>query len=191
MKKIYLISAVWTFLNFTVVARQTVQNFTLPNVADNSMVSLEGFQSCSGMVVLFISNDCAYDGYYISRVKSLIDTYKGKIQFLLVNSYTEPNEAVDKMKIKYTNWGLGVPYLADKDQAAMNCLSAKKSPEAFLLKNNGGKYVLFYSGAIDDNPQVANDVKQNFLKDAIDKLLSGQKIDVANNRAVGCSIRKK
>jgi hypothetical protein len=191
MKKKYLIPAVWTFLNFTVVARQTVQNFTLPNVADNSMVSLEGFQSCSGMVVLFISNDCAYDGYYISRVKSLIDTYKGKIQFLLVNSYTEPNEAVDKMKIKYTNWGLGVPYLADKDQAAMNCLSAKKSPEAFLLKNNGGKYVLFYSGAIDDNPQVANDVKQNFLKDAIDKLLSGQKIDVANNRAVGCSIRKK
>ncbi len=191
MKKLNLILFALVALCASARAQQTIQNFTLPNVADNSSVSLEGFQSCTGLVVLFTSNDCAYDGYYISRLKSLVNTYKEKIQFVLVNSYIEPNEAADKMKAKYDAWGLGVPYLADKDQAAMNCLSAKKSPEAFLLKNTGGKYVLFYSGAIDDNPQVANDVKQNYLKDAIDKLLAGQKIDVANVRAVGCSVRRK
>lgn len=190
MKKISLILSALVLL-FASAKAQTIQNFTLSNVADNTTVSLEGFQSCSGLVVLFTSNDCAYDGYYTGRLKSLINSYKGKIQFVLVNSYIEPNEAADKMKAKYDAWGLGVPYLADKDQAAMNCLSAKKSPEAFLLKNNGGKYVLFYSGSIDDNPQVATDVKQNYLKDAMDKLLAGQKIDVANVRATGCSIRRK
>jgi len=189
MKKIFLIALIG--IGLSAFAQQPVQNFSLLNVGDNTTVSLESFQSCSGLVVLFTSNDCAYDGYYTGRIKSLINAYKGKIQFLLVNSYIEPNEAADKMKTKYDAWALGVPYLADKDQTAMECLSAKKSPEAFLLKNAGGKYVLAYSGAIDDNPQVANDVKQNYLKDAIDKLLAGQKIETANNRAVGCSVRRK
>ncbi|HEY5823447.1 MAG TPA: thioredoxin family protein [Cyclobacteriaceae bacterium] len=189
MQKIFLFTLLG--LSLTAFAQQPIQNFSILNVGDNSPVALESFQSCSGLVVPFTSNDCAYDGYYTSRVKSLINAYKGKIQFLLVNSYTEPNEAADKMKIKYDAWALGVPYLADKDQTAMECLSAKKSPEVFLLKNTGGKYVLAYSGAIDDNPQVANDVKQNYLKEAIDKLLAGQKIEVANVRAVGCSVRRK
>ena len=191
MKSTYLSFLVLVLFKLPVLAQQPVQNFSLVNVGDNTTVSLESFQSCSGLVVLFTSNECAYDGYYTSRVKSLINSYKGKIQFLLVNSYVEPNEAADKMKVKYDAWALGVPYLADKEQVAMECLSAKKSPEAFLLKNSGGKYVLTYSGAIDDNPQVANDVKQNYLKDAINKLLAGQKIEVANVRAVGCSVRRK
>ena len=70
-------------------------------------------------------------------------------------------------------------------------LGAKKSPEVFLLKNTGGKFMIVYQGALDDNPQMASDVKQNFLKTSIDKLLAGQKIDVPVMRAVGCSIRKK
>ena len=37
----------------------------------------------------------------------------------------------------------------------------------FLLKNTGGKYSLAYAGAIDDNPQVEKDAKQNYLKNAI------------------------
>lgn len=191
MKKTCLPFIALAFLNLTAFAQLPIQDFSLLNVGDNSTVSLESFQSCAGLVVLFTSNDCAYDGYYTSRVKSLINSYKGKIQFLLINAYLEPNEAADKMKIKYDSWALGVPYLADKSQTAMECLSARKSPEAFLLKNTGGKYFLFYSGAIDDNPQVANDVKQNYLKEAIDKLLAGQQIDVANVRAVGCSMRRK
>jgi hypothetical protein len=120
----------------------------------------------------------------------LIATYQGKIQFLLVNSFVEPEESMDMMKEKYNSWGLSVPYLADKDQVVMGNLGAKKSTEAFLIKNAGGKYSLSYSGAIDDNPQVAQDAKQNYLKNAIDKLLAGQTPD-AGVRAVGCTIRKK
>jgi methylaspartate ammonia-lyase len=60
-----------------------------------------------------------------------------------------------------------------------------------LLKSEGGKWLVQYSGAIDDNPQVASAVKQSFLKDAIDKVLSGAKVEVNNNRAVGCTIRKR
>jgi hypothetical protein len=186
-----LLTILITLLSFRLFAQQPVQKFSLLNVADNSTVSLESYPSCSGVVVIFTGNDCIYDNYYSSRIKSLIETYKEKIQFLLVNSYTEPTEAIDKMKDKYNSLSIAVPYLADKEQMAMECLGAKKSPEVFLLKNVNGKFTTIYSGAIDDNAQVSSDVKQNYLKEGIEKLLAGQKIEVANVRATGCSIRRK
>ena len=166
-----------------------VQNFTLTNVVDNKSVSLDQFSSSAAVVVLFTSHECPFDNYYKDRVKEMINAYAGKVQFLLVNSSIEPDESIEKMHIHYSD--LNVPYLPDKDQVVMNALGARKSPEVFLLKNSGGQFTTAYSGAIDDNPQVPKDINQNFLKDAINKLLAGQKIDVINNRAVGCSIRRK
>ncbi len=170
----------------TAAQAQQVQNFSLPNVNDGSTVELNQFSSASAVVVVFTSNECPYDNYYKDRLKKLIDQYKGKIQFLLINSNVDPQESQEKMAIHYTD--LGVPYLADKDQKAMENFGARKSPEVFLVSP---QLNVIYSGAIDDNPQVATDTKQNYLKDAIDKFLAGQKIEVANNRVLGCTIKKK
>ena len=71
------------------------------------------------------------------------------------------------MAIHYSD--LPIPYLADKDQKAMEAFGARKSPEVFLLTTVNGKFNIVYSGAIDDNPQAASDVNQHFVKDAIDK----------------------
>ena len=169
--------------------QQPVNPFALTNVADGSSVSLEKYST--PVVVIFTSNECAFDNYYAARIKSLIEVYAGRIQFLLINAHLEPAESAEQMTRKYQTWGLNVPYLADKDQLAMDILGARKSPEAFLLQKTGGKYVLVYKGLIDDNPQVASDVKQNYLKVGIDKLLAGQKITVPEMRAIGCSIRRK
>ncbi len=165
---------------------QQVQNFSLTNVNDGSTVELNQFTSSSAIVVVFTSNECPYDNYYKDRLKKLIDQYKGKVQFLLINSNVDPQESAEKMAIHYTD--LGVPYLADKEQKAMENFGARKSPEVFLISP---QLNIIYSGAIDDNPQVATDTKQNYLKDAIDKFLAGQKIEAANNRVLGCTIKKK
>lgn len=170
-------------------AQTPVQNFTLTNAVDGKTISLDQYSSANGVVVLFTSNECPFDNYYKDRIKEMIGTYAGKVQFLLVNSYIESEESVEKMHIHYSD--INVPYLADKDQVAMNTFGVKKSPEVFLLKYSDGKFTIAYNGAIDDNPQVTKDVNQKFLKDAIDKMLGGQKIEVASNRAVGCSIRRK
>ncbi len=170
-------------------AQQVIESFTRVNVVDQKSISLDQFNAARGIVILFTGNECPFDNYYKSRIKQLINAYNDKVQFLLVNSYIDPQEAVEKMAIHYTD--LDVPYLADKDQSVMRSLGARKSPEAFLLKPADGKFLLVYSGAIDDNPQVASDTKQNFLKDSIDKLLAGLPLDYANNRAIGCTIRSK
>ena len=158
---------------------------------DSSSVSLGTYPNSSAIAILFTSNSCPYDTYYADRIKNLVSVYQGKIQFLFINSYQEPGEAEEKMKEAFGRWGLAVPYLADKEQTAMISLGAKKSPEVFLLKNENGKHTVSYSGAIDDNPQAANAVVQSYLKAAIDKLLSGQNLDVPMVRAVGCTIRRK
>jgi hypothetical protein len=183
--------ATLTFVVSAVIAfgQQPINPFALTNVADGSRVSLDNYSI--PVVVIFTSNECAFDNYYTNRIKSLIGWYEGKIQFLLINAHIEPEESTEKMELEYKAWGLDVPYLADKDQLAMDILGARKSPETFLLQKTAGQYFIVYKGLIDDNPQVASDVKQNFLKESIDTLLAGQKITVPEMRAIGCSIRRR
>ncbi|TXI69156.1 MAG: redoxin domain-containing protein [Cyclobacteriaceae bacterium] len=177
------------FLVANVLSAQEIKDFSLTNTRDGKVVTLSGLGSVTGVAVVFTSHDCPFDNYYKERLKELTSQYAGKIQFVLINSNQEPQENVEQMAIHYND--INVPYLADKDQVAMEALGARKSTEVFLISKAGGKLNLVYNGAIDDNPQVAKDVKQQFLKDAIEKLLAGQKIDVTNQRASGCTIRRK
>lgn len=177
------------FLVANVLSAQEIKDFSLTNTRDGKVVTLSGLGSVTGVAVVFTSHECPFDNYYKERLKELTSQYAGKIQFVLINSNLEPQENVEQMAIHYND--INVPYLADKDQVAMEALGARKSTEVFLISKAGGKLNLVYNGAIDDNPQVAKDVKQQFLKDAIEKLLAGQKIDVTNQRASGCTIRRK
>jgi hypothetical protein len=94
------------------------------------------------------------------------------------------------MKRKAKELGLNVPYLVDKEQKLMRQLGATKTPQVFLLKNNNGKFSVVFNGAIDDNPQVAADVRHAYLEDAIDIMLTNQQIETPEVRPVGCTIRK-
>jgi hypothetical protein len=170
---------------------QQVENFKLTNVIKNEPVSLDTYPSCEGIVVIFTSNSCPYDEYYRKRVSNLAATYSDKVPVLLVNSGTDETDSETAMLRKAKELSLSVPYLADKDQKLMTNLNARKSPEAFLLENNGGKFTVIYRGAIDDNPQVEADVRHHYLRDAIDIMLSNQKVETPEIRAVGCNLKKK
>ena len=168
---------------------QVISDFKLLDVVSNDSVSLNKFSKKQGVAVIFVSNECAFDTYYASRIKSLVEMYSDKIQFLLINSNQEPEESIEQMRGTIAKRKINAPYLADKKQVALNSLGAKKTPEVFLLSPHVGKFIVFYSGAIDDNPQVETDAKQEYLKDNITKLLTGQQASEIV-RAVGCTIRK-
>lgn len=189
MKNLIIIAALFVGINHQTDAQ--VQNFSLTNVLNGETVSLATYPSCSGLLIVFTSNACPFDEHYRARMKKLSATYQDKVPVLLINSHTEANESVDNMVKKAKELGITAPYLADKDQAVMQRFGATKSPQAFLLKNNGGKFSVVYTGAIDDNPQVETDVRQAYLKDAIDIMLSNQTIASPEIRPMGCTIRKK
>jgi hypothetical protein len=178
-------------IGFSTSAQTPVKSFILTDVTSGSAVSLDNYASSAGVVVLFTSNACPYDTYYTERLTSLINSYSGKVPFLLVNAHLDPEESEENMKVKASAWSYRAPYLADKNQVAMNALSARRSPEAFLLKHVKDNYVVVYSGAIDDNPQEPGAVSVQYLRNAIDSLVTGKQGVHHQERAVGCSIRKK
>lgn len=170
---------------------QTVENFTLTDVTNNTPVSLNSFSTAPCVVILFSSNACPFDQYYRDRVNDLVSAYSGRIPILLVNAHQEPAEDANQMVIAATQWKTSVPYLADKQQLVMGALHAKRSPEAFVLKPEHGKFSVLYNGAIDDNPMEAGSVNEHYLKNAIDKVLAGQKPHASSTRGAGCTIKKK
>ena len=188
MKKIFMLTLmVASFYSYG----QAVNNFKLVNVLNNQTISLDTYPSCEGMVIIFTSNACPYDEYYRNRITKLSQAYQDRVPVVLVNAHTEPAESEEKMAARGKQLNLSVPYLADKTQTLMANLDVRKSPEAFLLKNQNGKFTVVYRGAIDDNAQVEADVRHSYLRDAIDIMLTNQKIETPEVRPVGCNLKKK
>lgn len=187
MKIIFII--LLSFVTMDVLSQASVSNFKSFDIVSNDSVALNDFSRTAGVAIIFTSTTCAFDNYYTERIKSLIEEYKGKIQFLLINSSLGEGESIEKMKEMSAKRRVNAPYLVDKNQLISTRFEAKKTPEVFLLKFVQGSFTIFYSGALDDNPQVAADVKQHYLKDNIERLLT-EKPNTENVRAVGCTIRK-
>jgi hypothetical protein len=170
---------------------QAVQNFELQNTVDGTTISLNTFSGQPAVVLIFFSNNCPFDSYYLQRLKALDARYGSKIPVLLVNAYPGESESIPAMMAYVKEKSISLPYLADKDQKVLTNLNARKSPECFLLQSVGGKFTIAYRGALDDNPQSADDVTRHYLQEAIEKILTGQKIEVKEVRPVGCSIQRK
>jgi thiol-disulfide isomerase/thioredoxin len=170
---------------------QTVTNFSAVNVINGKKFSLSDAASSKGAVVVFISNTCPYDEYYYDRLTKLAAEYSGKIPFVFINPNIGDEESTEAMKAKASAQQITVPYLADKDQAIMRLLRATRTPEAFVLQTNGNQFKVFYYGAIDDNAQVASDVHEHYLREAIDALLASRTPAPKPIRPTGCNINQK
>jgi hypothetical protein len=80
-------------------------------------------------------------------------------------------------------------YIIDDKGTLGHLYGAKATPHMFVIDTGG---VLAYAGAIDDKPTAdPADIKtaDNYVKDAIDALLAGKPVSVAQTRAYGCSVK--
>jgi peroxiredoxin len=171
-----------------------VDDFTLLNVKDNSSITLSGLPSNKAVVIVFTSHNCPYTKIYEQRAKNFIQEYSQKgVTFLLINPNnpaTNPEESQEEMAEAAKERNYTSPYLSDPTQSVCDKFGATKTPEVFVLKNQGGSLVVKYKGAIDDNPQVANDVTANYLKEALEAVLSNQPVKITEKRATGCMIHR-
>ncbi|MEJ2003783.1 MAG: redoxin domain-containing protein [Cyclobacteriaceae bacterium] len=167
-----------------------VREFNSTDVVTGNNLSLLSYLEKKGVVLLFISNTCPYAQYYEDRIKSMVDTYREQdIAFLLVNSHLDNDESPSSMKRMWESWNIDIPYLADKSQNLQRTFDIRKSPTAVILKPVNEGFSIYYSGKIDNNPLVENDVKEAFLQDNIRSLLENKPPVHANNQPVGCMIR--
>lgn len=171
-----------------------IDDFTLSEVGHNNTVNLRDYRDKKGVVIIFHSNRCPFAKFYDSRIKSLVSKYeKEGVAFLLVNPNVKAGFAEDEalaLKVVADNFS-PVPYLNDEKHALTMQLKATKTPEVFLLKTLEKDFSVYYSGAIDDNPQVESDVKAPYLEIAIKNMLQDKTQVIRTQRPTGCMIRRR
>lgn len=172
---------------------QVISAFSLINMINKSEVSLSDFNQERGIVIIFTSTDCPYVDRYHQRLLDLQSRFTNQgFQFLLINSDNHalnPEIEKSKMMAQVTAMKYPFPYLEDNNQLASQLLGASKAPEVFLLKPKSLKFEVIYSGAIDDNPQNPEDVRDTYLEEALKMVIQERPVHNVNNRAVGCRIK--
>ncbi len=193
--KMLMLAILLAFSGISVLAQLKIgdkaPDFKLKNI-DNKWVSLSDFNSQKGVVIVFTCNHCPYAKLYESRLVDLQTKY-GKKGFPVVainpnDSTIVAEDSFSKMVVNAKEKGFNFPYLLD-DKALFQKYGATRTPHIYLLEKSGNAFNVAYIGAIDDNPQDANDVKDAYLAQAIESLLAGKKPSVTETKAVGCSIK--
>lgn len=169
-------------------------DFSLMNI-DGKMFSLSSLKKAKGAIVIFTCNHCPYAKAYEDRIIALDKKYKRKgYPVVAINpndTLAYPEDSYTNMKIRAKEKNFTFPYLLDDSQAIAKAYGANKTPHVFLLQKINEKWVVKYTGAIDDNYENANDAKNHYLDNAVKALLEKKPIDTKTTKAIGCGIKWK
>lgn len=153
-------------------------------------VKLTDFKDQKLIAVVFTSSHCSWAKKYEERLKELHTSFGEKgLAIIAINSNDAAMNELDDPSVMRTVTAFPFPYLKDEGQTVAKMFQATKNPEVFLLQPQETGFKVVYSGKIDDNPLDAKLVKQNFLSDAIESILAGEKPTVKTSPASGCLIK--
>jgi peroxiredoxin len=172
--------------------------FTLPGV-DGKAHKAADYAAARVLAIVFESNHCPVSQLYEGRIEKLNEDYRGKgVTLVAINpnnpktvrldelGYTDVTDSLPEMKLRARLRGLDWPYLYDGDtQATSIKFGAVATPHIFIFDR---QRKLRYQGRIDDN-QREDMVKSQDARNAIDALLSGRPVPVAETRAFGCTTK--
>lgn len=166
-------------------------DFKLKNV-DDRMVSLADFKEAKGFIVTFTCNTCPYAVMYEDRLIELHNKF-APLGYPVIaiqpnDPAAQPGDAFDKMKERAKEKGFPFVYLFDEGQKVYPQYGATRTPEIYLLDKS---LTVRYTGAIDDNAQVATEVKVRYVEDAIAALEKGKQPEPGAVKAIGCTIKVK
>lgn len=186
-----LLIVLLTTSGFTGSSEKTVADFRLKNT-DGKFVSLNSYPQAKGFIIVFTCNHCPFAKLYPPRLNELNKKYSASgVPLIAISStdtivYEEDTypEMVKKAKKEHFNF----PYLFDEQQSVAKAFAAQKTPHAFVIWKENGNFVVKYSGAIDDNGAQPTKVKNRYVANAVDALLSGKEVTTKETKSIGCQI---
>jgi len=166
-------------------------------LADTKMKNVSGkelsiaeVKGAKGTLVVFTCNHCPWAKAWHSRIVTLGNqSMKRGVGVIAINAndptaYPEDDFATMQSNAKKTK--MGFPYVVDATSDVARAFGATRTPEAFLFDAEGK---LVYHGTIDDNAKQPDQVKARYLEDAVNALVSGKEIALAETKALGCGIK--
>lgn len=152
--------------------------------------ALTGFKDNKAVVLLFLGAECPVSNLYVPTLIELEKKYRDqKVQFLAVY----PNEAEDLDQVAAHAYDRDLPFLVVKDfgQRLTTSVGITRVPAVAVLD---GEFTLRYRGRIDDRygasirkPKATRDD----LAVAIDEVVVGKKVAIAETETDGCLIGKE
>jgi len=166
-------------------------NFSLP-ATDGNTYTIETFKDKKILVVYFTSNHCPYVKGSDEKTRSTVEKFQNQgVGFVGINSNSvliKPDDSFEKMKERMEENKFPWVYLYDEAQTVAKSYNATRTPEFFVFND---ERKLCYHGRAIDNPREWEKSTTNELENAIEKILKGEKPEVEETSAVGCTIKWK
>ncbi len=160
-------------------------------VSDFQLQDLDGkpaaFSALRGpvTVVTFISTQCPVSNGYNQRMNALFNDYSAKgVKFIFVNA--NQNERASEVRQHAKNAGFAFPVYKDANNVVADRFGAEVTPENYVIASSG---VVRYHGSIDDSQNEAR-IRTRGLRLALDAVLAGKPVEIAETKAFGCSIKR-
>ncbi len=136
------------------------------------------------VVLSFLSTGCPFSIAYQERLRAIARDYAGR-QVVLIGINSNPAEPVEAIRAHAQKNGLEFPILKDEGSRIADLYAATRTPEVYVLDGEG---VVRYHGRIDNSKDPAR-VKRSDLRAALDELLAGAPVSVAETKSFGCPIK--
>lgn len=165
---------------------------------DEKQTHLKELKGKNGTLVIFSCNTCPFvvgsddsegwEGRY-NHVSEL--AMKSGVNTVLINSNEakrEKGDGLDDMRKRKEEQELMGYYVLDQHSVVADAFGARTTPHVFLFDKDNK---LFYVGAIDDNVNSSEEVKEKWLENALNALRAGEPECTPNStRNIGCSIKR-
>ena len=154
--------------------------------------ALADFAAAKALCVVFSCNHCPYVQAYEGRMKDLQARFGPQgFELVAINSNDSagyPEDSFENMVKRSKEQGFNFKYLHDESQQVAHAYGAQRTPHIFLFD---AARKLAYIGRIDDNYKDPAAVKAHELSDAVEDILAGRPVKLAETFAVGCTIKWK
>ena len=191
INQVSLLAATLFCLSFLTEKEKIVRDFRLKNV-DRQYVSLKNYPDAKGFIIIFTCNHCPFAKLYPPRLNALHGKYsKLGVPLIAISStdtITYEEDTYPRMVEKARAEAFNFPYLFDGEQKVAKNFGAQKTPHAYVIWKEKGKWVVKYNGAIDDNGAEPEKVENQYVAKAVDALLAGEVIEVKETKSIGCQI---
>jgi len=173
-------------------------DFSLPGT-DGKTYTLKSFASAQVLAIIFTCNHCPTAQAYEDRMIALTKDYKAKGVAVVAVSpndpkavsldelgYSDMGDSFEEMKIRVKEKGYNFPYLYDGETEKMSrAYGPVATPHIFIFDK---QRKLQYVGRLDASEKPGSANAEDARK-AIDALLAGKAVAVAQTKTFGCSVK--
>jgi peroxiredoxin len=155
---------------------------------DGTTVGFSSVADREVVVLIFSSNRCPTAKAYAERMNALQRDYGPRgVQLLAINSndpHLYPDESPARMVERAREDGYTFPYLFDEGQRVARAYGPRCTFHVFVLDRDR---CVRYTGRFDDS-RLPGTVTTPDLRNALDDVLAGRQVRIAETRAFGCSL---